>query len=280
MFSKKVIAAAILSMGFGANAFASFTPLPENCEYGRDKNYDVSPYELYDAIRDGLDVYATGGTDLYAWNEFLNSLANVLDGFDYLRIETPKHVLKGETFRSKGNLFDIYAYVNFYNSEFGYVGRDKSNLDANSYLEMNFEDTYGYGLVWIERGGLCSAEGVWVQEAPKMNSATADDGGYHKISGTVNWSVDQYSRAAKDSGVKAKVSIRSRDDLFGTISSETFEVDGTSGTLHYEMMVTTGGLHNVTVQINDGTYTKTYPDTVFTFVTGPIVPPCTNCQAL
>lgn len=279
MFSKKAIAAAVLSMGFGASAFASHAPLPANCEYGRDKHYDVSPFDLYDAIQDGLNVYATGGADLSAWANFLDSLASVLDGFDYLRIETPKHVLKGQTFRAKGNLFDIYAYVNFYNSEFGYVGRDKSNLDANSYLNMNFEDTYGYGLVWVQRGGLCSAEGVWVQEAPKVNSATAN-GGYHKISGTVNWSVDQYSRAAKDSSVKPRVSIRARDDLYGSMSSKSYQVNGTSGTLHYDMFVNSGGPYVVTVQVNDGTHTKNYPVTLNTFVSGPSVPPCPTCQPL
>src|SRR5690606_462097 len=125
--------------------------LPLNCEYGRAKSYDIHAGEdLSNAIEAGYDIYqdpSFSPTNYSAWLSLINGIRQLIDGFDYLRIETPDHVLQGREFRVKANLFNRLANVQFNNSEYGYVGTDKSNWDANAYLNMTFSRTYGTGLV-------------------------------------------------------------------------------------------------------------------------------------
>ncbi|EKE83649.1 hypothetical protein A10D4_07370 [Idiomarina xiamenensis 10-D-4] len=168
-----IVSGLLLTSG---SSFANNYDLPSSCEYGRVKPYDVSVSDLASAIKAGYNVYTNPSfTNYEGWASLIDNLSNLIDSFDYLRVEVPKHVIKGQNFRAKGNLFDTYANIRFHNSEKGYVGTDKSNLEANAYHDMRFDYTHGYGLVWVDRqNGICSAEGVWVQNAPKLTSLTPD----------------------------------------------------------------------------------------------------------
>ncbi|MBQ4811029.1 hypothetical protein A7985_00780 [Pseudoalteromonas luteoviolacea] len=260
------------------SALAVTNSLPANCDYGRHAPYDVEVHQVYHAVSDGLEVYGNPYNPV-AWAEFFESMSELLDSFDYLRVETPKHVLRGSSFRAKGNLFDRYAYVNFHNSEKGYTGRDKSNLDANSYHYMSFNKTHGYGLVWITRGNLCSAEGVWVQNKPSVSKrGLSTSGGL--ITAKVNYSVDKYSKAAKDSKTPVKLTITSRSDGYNTRSSKTFTTTRTSGS--YTLPISAhagGGIYDIQVTVHDGNYHQTI-NMGSTWVQGPSIPPCEGCVEL
>ncbi len=256
--------------------FATTNSLPENCEYGRSKNYDPQVNEVASAIRDGFDVYQNPYS-INEWLEFVDSMDSLLDSFDYLRYEGPKHVLQGQSFRAKANLFDVLAYVNFHNSEKGYVGRDKSNYEANSYHHMSFDTTHGYGLAWVSRGGLCSAEGVWVQKLPEIRSSKAwfqNRAIYVKI----NYFIDSYARAAKDSSVPVTISIWARDIINGGFVNRTFRTDQLFGSKVVSFDPKGGGSYEVSANVNDGTFSMNTGYIGLVEVPGPPKPPCPNCE--
>ncbi|CAM4207815.1 hypothetical protein [Pseudoalteromonas byunsanensis] len=257
-------------------ALAISNDLPSHCEYGRQTHYDVSYEEVASAIEDGLKTYANP-YDFNSWKDFYDSMSNLLDSFDYLRIETTKHVLQGSSFRAKGNLFDRYAYVHFHNSEKGFIGKDKSNLDANSYLNMSFDKTYGYGLVWITRDNLCSAEGVWVQKNPTASKRSASVSG-QTFSASVSYAVDKYSKAAKDNNTPVKVTFILRSDLYGTRSYKSTTSTANSGVANITMKAHAGGgVYDLSAIVYDGNYGKSVQLGSF-IASGDREPPCRECQ--
>lgn len=164
-------------LSFNAYSLA-YDDLPAGCEYGRDKKFEPdSEVDLVEQMNNARNVY-NDSEDYQSWASILNFVKNMVTGFDYLRIEGDQFLLKGQGSRFKGNLFDPLAYVRFYTSESGYVGKDKSNLEANAYKEITFTKTYGRGLVWIIRGGLCSAKSVIVQKKPEAGSVNAEYSAY------------------------------------------------------------------------------------------------------
>ncbi|QUJ69678.1 hypothetical protein KDD30_23400 (plasmid) [Photobacterium sp. GJ3] len=278
---------AVTSMTTQARSF----DLPAGCEYGRVKSYDVQYQDVRNAIDSGYDIYNDPQTypdpsqpDQTDYNQeeyanFFEALINLFNSFDYLRVEVPKHVLQDEEFRAKGNLFDRYAYVRFNNSEFGYVGKDKSNLDANSYLNMKFSRTYGYGLVWINRaGGMCSAEGVWVQKKPRIVSASASHAS-GKIQANVQYLIDKYSTAAKDTSVNARLTIRVRDDLYGQSTSRSISLSALNGSQTISITPANPGINSVSISLSDGKYTDGQ-SLGYVRVPGTPKPPCPRCQPL
>ncbi|MFQ3247585.1 MAG: hypothetical protein ACI9SP_004244 [Arenicella sp.] len=259
-------------------SFAATNSLPENCKYGRSKNYDVDAGDVASAVKDGFDVYGDP-YNINEWLEFADSIGSLLDSFDYLRYEGSKHVLQGQSFRAKGNLFDIYAYVHFHNSEKGFIGKDKSNLDANSYHNMSFDTTYGYGLAWVSRGSLCSAEGVWVQKSPKILSANKWST-YETINAEVDYLIDAYARATKDSSVPVRITLNARSDLFGTSQSYSVTTNQLSGLKTVSFQPNAGGgAYYLRATVSDGTFSTTY-NLGEIWVPGTAVPPCPNCQPL
>lgn len=259
----------------------SANPLPPGCEYGKQTSYDIDLNNLYNGVDAGYDIYNDDSPELSysGWYAIVNSIAQLIFSTDSLRIETPKHVLQNTTFRAKANLFDPYVYTYFSNSEKGDIGRDKSNLEANSYLNMSFDETYGYGLIWAYRSNLCSAEGVWVQKAPKFTSASAS-GGDMSVQGNFSYEIDQFSRAAKDSSVNAFITVIARNDEYGNTTTKTYSVNNLQGTLNYDLNLPSGGPYNIKFQVNDGTYYKTHSQSFHITVTGETNPPCQNCQPL
>lgn len=284
---------------FAAVAFAATTvsaqartfDLPNGCEYGRVKSYDFKSEDVKGAVESGYNIYNDPQTypdpsnpDQTDYNQeeyanFFESLINLFNSFDYLRVEVPKHVVQDEVFRAKGNLFDRYANVHFNNSEFGYVGKDKSNLDANSYLNMKFSRTYGYGLVWINRaGGMCSAEGVWVQKKPRIVSASATHSS-GKVQANIEYLIDKYSTAAKDSSVNARLIIRVRDDLYGQTASTSVSLSALKGSKTISITPANPGINSVSVTLSDGKYTDGM-SLGYVRVPGTPKPPCPRCQPL
>lgn len=253
--------------------------LPLNCEYGRAKSYDIHAGEdLSNAIEAGYDIYqdpSFSPTNYSAWLSLINGIRQLIDGFDYLRIETPDHVLQGREFRVKANLFDRLANVQFNNSEYGYVGTDKSNWDANAYLNMTFSRTYGTGLVWVNRAsGMCSAEPVWVQKPPRVKSGTVrlSDG---KILTNLDYSIDKYSRAFKDSNTPVRVTITAVNSSGNAeVKTQLIHSSGLSGQSSVLFSPQTGGgTYTVYGTVNDGTYAHRITLGSVN-VPGPSYPPC------
>ncbi len=236
---------------------ANVYELPNNCQYGRVKAYDFNSGDVKQAVDSVYNIYTDEdrtNEDHQEYSNFIESILNLLDSFDYLRVESPKHVLQNDTFRVKGNLFDTFANVKFNNSEFGYVGTDKSSIEANAYHNMKFSKTYGYGLVWVNRaGGLCSAEGVWVQKEPEIQLVSLKYG-----QAVVRYKSDKYSQAAKDSNTKTKIEIFGRSFEGSKIEHNPIYLTNSSGiaTLRF-----TSDYHGekffVHAKISDGNYSRT-----------------------
>ncbi|QTL35389.1 hypothetical protein [Pseudoalteromonas viridis] len=249
---KPLIAVAALFLSH--NALAVSNSMPTNCKYGRSAPYDVNAADVGTAVADGFEVYGNPYSP-QAWSDFFDSLSTVLNSFDYLRVEVPKHVIRGSSFRAKGNLFDKYAYVHFHNSEKGHIGKDKSNLDSNSYHNMSFDRTNGYGLVWITRGELCSAEGVWVQNRPKTQYKSAPRSRYgNNVTVTVGWDLDKYSKVGRlGAGANARIWVQARGaDGIGAGSSKA--ISTIKGSTTFSFQSSQAGLHTVDAWVYDGTF--------------------------
>lgn len=218
--------------------------LPDNCVFGRSED----PNEFID----------NGPFDIIS---------------NYLRIEGPSYVIQGEPSRFKGNLSDIYAYVNFFNSENGYVGRDKSNLEANAYKHMTFDETYGHGLAWITRRSTCSAKDVWIQKRPTISKKSLNGGSV--LTASVNFALDKYSEYFRH-GVNPKVRFNWTNEA-GLAGSKTVRPSGTSGIARVTIYGTGGGPIRVRATVFDGNFSKSVylGDTV---VQGPIETPCKDCE--
>lgn len=271
---------AVLSFTSAANTFE----LPSNCQYGRVKSYDLhAGQDLANGVEAGYDIYQDpnfGTEQIPAWIALMQGIRQIFEGFDYLRIETPKHVLQGVEFRTKANLFDRYANVRFSNSEIGYVGTDKSNLDANAYLNMKFSRTYGVGLVWVHRaGGICSAESVWVQKPPKVAGAVLSTSGA-QIHVNLNYLIDKYSKAYKDPQTALTVSITATNNIWLTSDSNIAKITNPSLNGQYTIGVTprtAGGSYTVYATIHDGTYS--HGEMVgYATIPGASIRPCPNCE--
>lgn len=254
---------------------AATNSLPQNCAYGRDKSYNVSSTNVGSAVQSGLSVVANP-YDPSSWAQFVYSLGKLTDSFDYLRIEGPNHVLQGQYSRFKGNLFDRYAYVNFNSSEAGYVGRDKSNLDANSYLDVKFDKTHGYGLVWITRSNLCSAKGVWVQKEPQISPITLMAQTRSMVA-EVNYQIDDYSLAAKDPAVEPTITFAWSSTEGSHGISPSYKVSQNKGAFRAILVPPYAGLYTVTARISDGNFGKSI-SLGSIYVDGEPWRPCPTCQ--
>ncbi|WP_104403199.1 hypothetical protein [Vibrio penaeicida] len=257
--------------------------LPPGCEYGRVKSYDFKSEDVQQAVDNGYDIYQDPDyqENQQEYQDFFEALVNLFNSFDYLRVEVPKHVAQNEVFRAKGNLFDRLAYVRFNNSEFGYVGKDKSNWDANSYHNMKFSKTYGYGLVWINRAsGMCSAEGVWVQKKPRIISGDAYQSS-GRVNASVQYLVDKFSTAAKDPSVNARLTIRVRDDLYGRTASKSYNLSSLNGSKVISVVPANAGINSVSISLSDGKYSDSL-SLGYVHVPGTPTPPpnCPRCQPL
>lgn len=248
MKTKLLLSGAIL---LGSTAcYAVENSLPANCEYGRVKQYDVSASNVVSAVQSGLALYGTPYSPS-SWAEFAYSLGSLLNSFDYLRIEAPSHVLQGVPFRVKGNLFDTFAYVNFHSSEKGYVGQDKSSIEANAYYNTQFDTTYGYSLTWVTRGGMCSAQGVWVQKKPDFSLVSLTYG-----QAVINVNIDQYSKAAKDPNTRAKIKFHGVALEGSQIEHYPYSFDQRTGNITVNFGSDYFGTDfRVYATIDDGTYT-------------------------
>lgn len=245
----KVLVAATFLLG-STTCYAVDNSLPVSCEYGRVKQYDVAASEVASAVQSGLALYGNP-YDVSSWAEFAYSLGSLLNSFDYLRIEAPSHVLQGVPFTFKGNLFDTFAYVNFHSSEKGYVGRDKSSIEANAYYDTQFDTTYGYGLAWVTRGGLCSAQGVWVQKKPDFELVSLTYG-----RAVIKVNIDQYSKAAKDPNTRANIRLHGMALEGSKIDHYPYSFDQRTGNIIVNFASDYfGNDFRVYATINDGTYT-------------------------
>ncbi|HEY0921146.1 hypothetical protein [Rheinheimera pacifica] len=225
--------------------------LPQHCDYGRVKQYDVQVTQVTSAIESGFQLYGSPYSP-QAWGQFAYSLGSLLNSFDYLRIQAPSHVLQGSPFTFKGNLFDPFAYVNFHTSEKGYVGRDKSSIEANAYYQTSFDQTYGYGLAWITRGNLCSAQGVWVQKLPDFQLVSLTYG-----RAVIKVNIDQFSRAAKDPAVRSKITLRGFAQEGSQIEHYPLSFDQLTGNITVNFSSDYFGTNfKIYATIDDGTYTQ------------------------
>ena len=280
-------------VGINAAASADTITVPSNCEYGRvvlpgnvDSGYvneeDVNMFLNAALSNDGQSdpnsnapefTNSNGEVDYSIVNQnsseyeteanFITKIINWVASYDYLRIEGPDFIAQGESKTFKGNLWNQYAYVKFNTSEDGYVGRDKSNFEANAYKSLNFNETYGMGLVWVQRDTLCSMKNVWIQKRPIVSqgsllitrdvSSAKDD---NKARVTVNYKFDQYSKVRLDE-TKPKVNFTWINDNAQATGGKTIIVDEYAGTLTADLENIAGGYIKFYVSIDDGNYGTT-----------------------
>lgn len=176
--------------------------VPSNCIYGRDTSTpdaEVSVsleqaqnvYGLYDSASNGT---ATDSNITQEEKDGLTALAEIFKGWyetsRYLKVEGPVQVIQGKSTQFKANTFDPYNYVSFYSFEDGFIGRDKTNIEANAYKNITFDTTHGSSVVWAVDDGRCSAIGVRVQKAPTITFL-----GYNQNTGVARYryTIDKYS---------------------------------------------------------------------------------------
>lgn len=186
--------------------------LPEDCDWGRAKPNPEDIEEVNVTLEDVQQAYQAyedlgsyedqelkeNAADLEVLYEFGQALKTLYDATDYLRIEAPSYVKRGVSTRFKANLNKVTASVRFYNNEDGYVGSDKSNVEANSYKNMTFDHERGSAIAWAVRGDLCSATGFWVHNPPEISVKSVENG-EHGSTVTISYYVDNlYSKAVNE----------------------------------------------------------------------------------
>jgi hypothetical protein len=267
-----------------STAHANYYEMPSTCEYDGKVSYDFELDSLQDQIELGYDIYQDPSStteDQTNHSNWLQLIVDLINAFDSVKISTPKHVLQDVPFEVKADAFlDPYVNVKFSNSEKGYVGTDKTNLEMNAYKNMTFDYTYGTALVWAHRAsGLCSSQAIWVQKEPKITSSnTYYNSG--KIKANVTYLIDKYSKAAKDSGTKVKITLKAVSDIYGSVMTSTIYNSTLDNTLSLGLFPTAGGgPYTVKVTINDGNFSKTKL-VGSVIVPGSRNPPCESCQPL
>jgi hypothetical protein len=253
---KKSVFSIVILTTCAFSAEARVYDLPAGCEYGRTEVFDYNTDNLQAGLEAGYNIYTdpqANSQDQNAWRSIFYAVKDLIDGYDYLRVETAKFVLQGETFRTKANLFDTFANVRFNNSELGYIGTDKSNIEANSYHYMSFPRTYGAGLVWVNRAsGMCSAEMVWVQKMPTIEMVSLEYG-----QAIVKYSVDKFSKAAKDSTQKVILKLTGVAQEGSKIVHYPLKIDSINGTVALNFASDYRGTNfHVYASVDDGIYSK------------------------
>ncbi|MBG9993740.1 hypothetical protein I6F50_01570 [Pseudoalteromonas sp. NZS127_1] len=288
MLSKKKLLPSIfiLSSLYSVSSNAGVFDLPDNCTYGRAESFELTSDDIGNGVEAGYDIYNDNDrnydqAELNSWKQLVESLKEIIDSYDYVRIESPKFVLQNQSFRVKANLFDTFANIRFNNSEFGYVGTDKSSIEANAYRNMSFSKSYGAGLVWVNRAnGMCSAESVWVQKPPQIISG---DTSYNASNGQIvvntNYKVDKYSEAAKNQNKLVRVQVNITSDNFNTTTSKSINVSELSSIKQISILPHAGaGLYSVQATVYDGNYVASL-NLGSTFVRdGTVIPPCPRCN--
>ncbi|GMM85235.1 hypothetical protein [Pseudoalteromonas sp. MTN2-4] len=256
--------------------------LPYDCKYSNHESNTLNLHKLPDAISAGWGYY--GSQSWTSLGTFLMSLQGLSTG-DSFKVSGPSYVLRGVNYRYKADLDfldfnDKLRDVNFYNSERGFLGQDRSDWDSNAYFRMKFSSTYGSGLMWARSSGRCQAIPVIVQEKPEVTSNTTPSYSRGKISTNVRFKLDTHSKAITENS-PVRVSITLLDELYLTTSSASVSFSN-RGMLRGNKTVSVtphlgGGLYKVSVRIFDGTYSHT-KDAGWVRVPGTTKPPCSNCQ--
>lgn len=258
-----------------AAAFAesSNANVPENCVFGRDRdayNYSISLEESQNFYQASSESYSERSNQENAelYTEIYNTIKRWVEDSDYLRIEGPDYVIVGNDRRFKANLFDPYSYVKFFTDQDGYVGRDKSNLEANAYRTYSFP-ARGVALTWVTDGGLCSAKAVGVQSYPQVNATDKKNNeivrfpNYNTVSFIA--SVDDFSMAGMKEDTKLKVRVGVQYDYSGAKSYTPWKAyDGISAsdTISFRLPEGMKRLNGIWVEVHDGTYWR--QDNVYT----------------
>ena len=203
----------------GANAFydnevdyllVPFDPseLPENCTFGRSKtegeDSEVSLEEVQGAYNATVNLISYGGNtfqdnikDAKKVYDIAEKIYFIYSSHDYIRMEGPSYVTRGEAHRFKANTLSMFANVRFYTNEQGHVGTSKSGVELNAYQNVKFEQERGVGLVWAARSDMCSAFGVWVHDAPEVEVLSLD---HETRQLEIKYYVDnRYSKAVRES---------------------------------------------------------------------------------
>ncbi|SEL78230.1 hypothetical protein SAMN05216262_1229 [Colwellia chukchiensis] len=286
MFKKSILSSVIfISLATcSQNAFSRTYEMPDNCELDGNTAYDFSISNLEEQIQFGYDIYndpSASSGDISAHQGWIEQISELINSFDSVKVSAPKHVLRGQTFRAKGEAFlDPYVNIKFSNSEKGYVGTDKTNLETNAYKNMSFSNTYGIGLVWAHRAsGLCSSQQVWVQFSPDItiNSASDSSGA---ISASISYDVDKYSKAAKNPSTNVRVELKATSEIYGSVSTKYIYSSILDNNINLSVFPSAGGgPYLVQATVSDGTYSKSYTYGTI-FISGPSSPPCQSCQPL
>lgn len=263
-FIKFIFLSVVMSL---FNTVQAQIEIPSNCELGRSDGsgsiyVSTNDFEQFN-ISDSDPQGDTSEGDVPEGDDgILKQLYKFIDaisGFEYLRIEGPKHVIIGESNTFKANLADPLDYVSFYNSEDGYVGRDKSNEYANAYLSMSLGSNFGARAVWVENDGLCSLMVSWVQSRPNVsleefniiqNVSVPSEANTVEVA--VNYSVSRYSKFRMED---APISVTIRwINQAGVGGSKRYVTSDYSGEISTVVEGLGGGDITFSATVYDGTF--------------------------
>ncbi|WP_156413666.1 hypothetical protein [Lacimicrobium alkaliphilum] len=173
-----------------------------------------------------------------------------------LTTEGPKYAAIGVTHQYKGDypfsIPPIDEYVDFFNSEVGYVGSDQTNLDSNAYYSMSFSSSArGLGWVWTvnEATTKCSSLMIYIHTLP-TGSANSISGG-NKITTNISANIDSFSKNSIEGNGLPKITYVYLNTYW---NREEKVISTSTQKTPYPQY---NGIYNVSARISDGTYSKT-----------------------
>lgn len=278
----QVIFILILSVHSAAQTDYDF---PESCSQGRDEsvdgyvevsNSDINSY--YEYTENDDDTFTEESGEILSIAKSIWELFSGLASLNNLRIEGPKYVLKDSSNTFKGNSLNPYDYVYFYTSEDGYIGSDKTSIEANAYKNISFDERGGPRVIWVENDGLCSMMMTWVQDKkPTVDVLNFEPSGEIIF----KYSIDKNSKAALDPDAEVKVWVE--EQFYGGSQevhhTPSYYKDGLTNTVTLDYNPEfRSNQWGVWINVSDGTYTT---KTAAKFYGGnPVCPPSGPCFIL
>ena len=191
-------------------------------------------------------------------------------GLGVENVSGPKYMAQGkaEKFRADLGWSYVFSDVKFSTSEAGYVGTDKSSIDANAYKNITFNSSRGTEYVWAETDVNIGSEGtvkgcsyteVMVHKKPTFPGSTtfSFNTNTEMFVVSASYAVDSYSQAARESGTNVTAVVRLQHLLYGTTTYVTKQFSATSGNVNLSIRQNAGrGAYSVSLEIRDGNYSS------------------------
>ncbi|WP_396587979.1 hypothetical protein [Bermanella sp. R86510] len=235
--------------------------------------YNVPYYCALDSIYEGqLNI---------SYDHEMNS--DISFDYRYYSLKGPDHVIIDKQNNYQISSHAIGAYFEFFSSAKYYLGSVEHQLNNNARMPIKF-DHYGPAVVWFvrrSRQNHCLAKEVVVQKAPTIETISSPTVRGNTISlSDIDYMFDgTFSRAALDKNSNAKVTLYAMG-VGGETYRGSITVDKPADNIDsLSMIAQNSGTYAVSVEVYDGTFTKSiYVGQVKTTGGNDLPRPCPTCM--